>query len=153
MVRSYLMALTGDPSTVDDLSQEVFLRTIERIHLIQSPSDQPRFLRGVARRVALEFLRERRRGRRYIDATLDSLVADDAGVASLVQHAESLERLREMIEELPIVARRMLELRYHDDLSAHQIGLQLGIEPSAVRVTLLRIRERLRKRLTADGRQ
>jgi len=150
MVRAYLAALTGDAHAVDDLSQEVFLRALERLDEITARSDTPRYLRGVARRVALEHLRARRRSRRFIDATLDSLAADDECVAALTLHRESLHRLHALVEELPLISRRMLEMRYHDELSAQEIGARLGIDPGAVRVTLLRIRERLKRRLEAS---
>ena len=68
-------------------------------------------------------------------------------VAEAVQHSESIQRLRAAMEDLPILSRRMLEMRYHDDLNATEIGERLGIQASAVRVTLLRIRERLRSRI------
>lgn len=147
MVRTYLAALTGDQDAVDDLSQEVFLRALQRLHLLVIQDDPGRVLRGIARRVAHEFFRSRRRSRRYIDATLDLLAADDNCLAEAMQHREAIDLLRSAIEDLPIISRRMLELRYHDGRTAQHIAEQLGLRPVAVRVTLLRIRERLRRRL------
>jgi RNA polymerase sigma-70 factor (ECF subfamily) len=151
MVRSYVAVLAGDPDAVGDLSQEVFLRAIERLDLLASSPDPARTLRGIARRVALEFLRRRRRSRRYVDVTLGTLAGEDARVAEAVQHAESIHRLRLAMEDLPILSRRMLEMRYHDGLNASEIGERLGIQPGAVRITLLRIRERLRIRIESPA--
>ncbi len=151
MVRRYLVALTGCAEAVDDLSQEVFLRAIQRIEVVAESDDPERTLRGIARRVAHEFFRVRRRGRRYVDATLDVLAAEDECVAAAMHVRESVELLRAAIDELPIVARRLLELRYHDELGASEIGAEMGIQPTAVRVTLMRIRERLRRRLEAGA--
>lgn len=151
MVRAYLLALTGDPDAVDDLSQEVFLRALQRLHLLVNQDDPGRVLRGIARRVAHEFFRSQRRRRRYIDATLDLLATDDDCLAEAMQHREAFELLRAAIDDLPIIARRMLELRYHDGRTAQHIADQLGLQPVAVRVTLLRIRERLRRRLDAPA--
>src|SRR5258708_1646922 len=67
MVRAYLAALTGDVDAVDDLSQEVFLRAIQRLHLLGGHTEPGRVLRGIARWVAHEFFRGRRRSRRYIE--------------------------------------------------------------------------------------
>jgi RNA polymerase sigma-70 factor, ECF subfamily len=150
MVRAYLGAITGDPGAVDDLSQEVFLRAIRRIELLPLYATPGHMLRGIARRVAQEFFRvRRRRHRRYVDATLDRLAGDDQSVAEMMQHRESLALLRDAVNELPIVARRLLEMRYHDGLTAEEAGRELGIQPGAVRVTLLRLRERLRRRIDA----
>lgn len=150
MVRRYLAALTGDANAVDDLSQEVFLRAVERLQLVAASDDPARTLRGIARRVAHEFFRMQRRSGRYVEITLDLLATEDDCVAAALHERESIQALRTAIEDLPIVARRMLELRYHDELDAAAIGTELGIQPTAVRVTLLRIRERLRRRIESS---
>ena len=147
MIRAYLTVLTGNADAIDDLSQEVFLRAIERLDLLTADPEPARVLRGIARRVAFEFFRRRKRSRRYIDMTLDTLAAEDTGVAAGIAHAESIQRLRAAIEDLPIISRRMLEMRYHDGITAPEIGERLGLSATAVRVTLLRIRERLRTRI------
>jgi RNA polymerase sigma-70 factor (ECF subfamily) len=149
MVRAYLTALTGGSHMIDDLSQEVFLRAIQRIHILTASDDPGRMLRGIARRVAHEHFRRCRRSRRYVEVTLDLLATEDECVATALQDREALEYLREAVDDLPIVSRRMLELRYHEGFTAVEIGEELGLQPGAVRITLLRIRERLRRRMDA----
>ncbi len=147
MVRAYLNALTADRHAIDDLSQEVFMRAIQRLDLFEFNDDPARTLRAIARRVAHEHFRSRRREREHVDCTLDHLAAEDKNVAAAILQRESLAQLRAAVDDLPIISRRLLELRYHDGLSSKHIGEQLGLSDIAVRVTLLRIRERLLRRL------
>jgi RNA polymerase sigma-70 factor (ECF subfamily) len=150
MVRAYVATLSRDVHAVDDLAQEVFVRALERIDRLNDPTNPGPFLRGIARHVVQEHFRQRQRDPSYLDATIDAMADDGECVWRKLQERELSERLKEAIDKLPVVARRMLEMRYHDSRTAAEIAEAFGIRPGTVRVTLLRIRERLRKRLGSD---
>lgn len=145
MVRRYVSALSRDSASVDDLSQEVFVRAIERIDRLQRASDAGGFLRGIARHVVQEHFRARRRDRHYDDLTLAAIVVEDRSVAANGDDKEMSQLLTDAITKLPVVSRRILEMRYHDGLSASQIAMKLDVSHGAVRISLLRIRDRLRR--------
>lgn len=147
MVRRYVAALSRDSAAVDDLAQEVFLRAIARIDRIARASDIGGFLRGIARHVVQEHFRKRRRDGRYEELTAQAVVADGDSIADLCHDRAMMPLLAGAIESLPVVSRRMLEMRYHDGLNAGRIAAKLGISHAAVRISLMRIRERLRKAL------
>lgn len=151
MVRRYVGALSRSFDAVDDLTQEVFVRAIERLDRLTSADKAAAFLRGIARHVVQEHFRERHRQRQtsdYDQALVQSLVADECESVLAACHDRQLQRaLQRAVAELPLLSRRMLELRYHDGLNATEIGRSLGIEAAAVRVSLMRIRQRLAKRL------
>jgi RNA polymerase sigma-70 factor (ECF subfamily) len=146
MLRTYVAVLTGRLAAVDDVVQEVFLRALQRADRVVDPAGAGRFLRGIARIVVHECFRQARRSRAYVELTAESLAADDDCFEHLAAN-ERLERLGRALRSLPLIARRMIELRYHDGFSAAAVGEVLGIRPTAVRVTLLRIRERLRREI------
>ena len=150
MLRAYVAALTGRLASVDDIVQEVFVRALGRVDRVQDAGTVDRFLRGIARLVVHEHIRERRRSLAYVELTAECMAGDDAAFERIGE-GEVLLHLREALAGLPLVARRMVELRYHDGFSAAAIGAVLGIRPTAVRVTLLRIRERLRRDLRRAG--
>ena len=145
MVRAYVGALSHDTGAVDDLTQEVFLRAIERIDRLRSPDNPGPFLRGIARRVTQEHFRARRRSMSHMQLTAQAMVDQGASPQIICHEHQLLDQLQEAIAELPIISRRMLIMRYHDEMTAPQIGLELGISHGAVRVSLLRIRDRLKK--------
>lgn len=149
MVQRYVRALCWDPHAAADLSQEVFLRAIERSHRIYTPENPVSFLKGIARKVVLEHRRERQRGQRYDEVVVESLVDGSAEIAEVAAEREQRDRLHQAIEALPIVSRRLLEMRYHDNCDATTIAAAFEMTPVAVRVTLKRIRDRLRRQLQA----
>lgn len=149
MVHAYVAALSRDRDAVDDLAQEVFLRALSRIDRLHHPGDVGRFLRGIARHVVQEHFRSRRRSRRDVELTAAALIERGESPAELCHDRAMLEALGAAIEQLPLVSRRMLEMRYTESRDAADIGRALNITDTAVRVSLLRIRQRLRKRLTA----
>ena len=148
MVRAYVTTLSGNPSAVDDLSQEVFVRAIERADRVRDPANPGPFLRGIARHVVQEYFRQRKQWH-FAALAADSMV-DATEVSETVFEHEQLDALAIAISELPLVSRRMLEMRYAQGLNATQIGHELDIKPTAVRVTLLRIRERLKQQIKGD---
>jgi len=145
MVRRYVAALCQRADAVDDLTQEVFLRAIERVDRVRSAADAPRFLRGIARKIVQEHFRARRRDSRHVALTAEALVGDTRPPDARCADAAALDALRDAIADLPIVARRMLEMRYHDGRNATQIAATLDIDAAAVRMSLMRIRQRLRR--------
>lgn len=150
MVRAYVAALSRDPGAVDDLSQEVFVRAIERIDRLQSPDKAGAFLRGIARHVVQEHFRGKTRDNNFLDITIHALSDEGDSVWRAASDRETLIKLSMLIEELPVVARRMFEMRYHDGCSSNEIAQTFGISPGAVRITLMRTRDRLRQRLEDD---
>lgn len=151
MVRRYVAALSRSFDAVDDLAQEVFVRAIARLNRLASADKAAAFLRGIARLVVQEHFRESTRQRQTLDydrALVQTLVADERESVLAACHDQQLQcALQEAVAELPLLSRRMLEMRYHDGANATEIGQLLGIEAAAVRVSLMRIRQRLAKRL------
>ena len=73
---------------------------------------------------------------------------DPAEVVPLLERAGDV---RAAIERLPEQMRLVVVLRYFDDLSYAEIAELTGQTVSAVGVTLLRARDRLRRELAAEG--
>lgn len=146
-----MAVLTARFGDVDDIVQEVLVRAIERKDRIDVAPDVGRFLRGIARLVVHEHVRDRRRRSvRYVEFTADCIADDDAAF-DFAADEQLLFHLRTAMARLPLVARRLLELRYHDGFSAAASGEMMSIRPTAVRVTLPRIRERLRSEICRTG--
>ena len=147
MVRRYVGALCGDAASVDDLVQEVYVRALQRVPKVR-PRRLDRFLRGIARRVVQEYIRVRIRRRRDVALVMD-VWADEGGDAlGRLADEEQLNRLAQALAALPLVARRMIELRYLEGHSAEAVAEALAMTPGAVRVTCLRVRRRLLRTLS-----
>jgi RNA polymerase sigma-70 factor (ECF subfamily) len=128
---------------VDDAVQEALLR-VWRSRRTPRELERPlAWLRHIARNEALR-LRARERRRR------DGLVADDvlqelAGTGPADTALPERLELTELLATLPPADRRLVWLRYFEDLTQATVARRLGIPEGTVKVRLHRVRERLRR--------
>jgi len=141
-LRGYVAALSADLAAVDDLTQEVFVRALERLDRVDALEDFAAFLRGIARNVVREHSRRRaRRAARYEQFVEEAL----AGTEPPPGDPGLSQALRRCVDALPSRSRRLLDLRYVEERRAEDIGREMGMAAGAVRVVLLRIRDALLK--------
>jgi RNA polymerase sigma-70 factor, ECF subfamily len=70
---------------------------------------------------------------------------EDAGIVAMVERAE----LQEALECLSERDRKLIQLRYGEDLTQEAIARRLGIPDGTVKVRLHRVRHKLRKEMDA----
>jgi RNA polymerase sigma-70 factor (ECF subfamily) len=139
-LRAFVASLLLDTNDVDDVSQEVFLRALERLGKVNGVEALPAFLRGIARNVVRErrrkFAREENAFGRLVEARY-ATVSESQTEPSL-SDPETVAALRNCLTKLPDRSREMLNLRYDDELNSDQIGQQLNLNGAAVRAALRR---------------
>ncbi|MFO7565492.1 MAG: sigma-70 family RNA polymerase sigma factor [Enhygromyxa sp.] len=138
MVHGLLLARV-DPTTADDLTQDVFLLAWQRIDRLHEPRAWPAWLATIARHRAVDHLRAARRPGtlppELPSSSPDPLVRTEA------------ERLLALIRELPDALLEPLILRLVEGLSGPEIAERTGLSPGYVRVNLHRGMKLLRQRL------
>jgi RNA polymerase sigma-70 factor (ECF subfamily) len=104
-------------------------------------SFRKRAARDIARELLLSLLEQAGLG--------DSLALDTPGPADKVVAAEAVEILRRAVEQLPEDRRRVIMLRYQEQLSFEDIAQRMGRTPGAVRKLWVRAVASLRRELGA----
>ena len=140
-----LLAMVGSPEAAEELAQETFIRAYRYLDSFDTSKPILPWLRGIARRVAADYMGKRARDRvRLVDVEeIEELMAvfdTVPGDASWDDRLEALERCR---EKLTGEDRQIVDLHYHDDLSSATVGERLGLAGAAVRKRLSRIRQAL----------
>jgi RNA polymerase sigma-70 factor (ECF subfamily) len=162
-IHRYLVHLVGPGAAAEDLFQETWLRAVERIDQLHDPSRIGPWLYRIARNLALNHLRERRR-KTQVWAVSD-LIADDAGGLDEIggdrmgsdcnprQEAIIEERRRillELMSELDAETQSMLQLRYFENLKlaeiAEALDAPLGTVCTKIHRALAVIRAKMEKR-------
>ncbi|MEY2745899.1 MAG: hypothetical protein RL112_941 [Planctomycetota bacterium] len=142
-LRALARRLVADPSSADDVEQEVWRQALEA-----PPRDHanPRgWLAAVARNVARSLGRARaRRARRELAAARAEALPD---TSELVLEAELSRTLAGEVLELPEPYRTVLLLRYWRGMASEDIAAARGVPHETVRTQLRRGVERLRERL------
>ena len=144
-LRAYLLQFCPWPDSMDDVAQESYVYAYRHLAEYACGTDFFAWLRVLARHRARSCLRavsaRSRRERRYADALLAERVAERPETEAV---PDRLQALRACIQALPRHARALLEQRYALPADEFAAAEREGQASAALRVTLFRIRERLR---------
>lgn len=132
-----------DPSLVEDMVQETFLRSLRFLSTLERPERFGSWLHGIALRACSDWRKARARTEVSLGASMEP--------ASQVPPEDPAERhlvVKQAIGRLPEGLREAVTLFYYGRLSYQEISDALGITPAAVAARLTRARWLLRERLT-----
>ena len=147
-VRAYLATLGMPLDCVDDLAQEVYLAWF------RAPEQRPpevvpiRWLKGIARRMALNFFRSSKRNEDKRLAVVAELLATESLDVPMPADNSAEAALEHCLGEVSEKNRAVLRLRYEEDLPSNLVGERLGMTAEAVRILLMRLRAALRDCIT-----
>jgi RNA polymerase sigma-70 factor (ECF subfamily) len=155
-VRSYLSRLAPDPSTADDLAQDVFLEAFQALHRIDPQRDLRQYLLGIARNLARMAWRKHYTRREVAgEALFEALDARAAAqpTPSTAQSDRRLEDLQACLARLAPKAIQVFRLHYRDELRCDEVAERLQMTAGSIRSILTRGREALRTCIEAraDG--
>ncbi len=147
-VRAYLASIGVPLYCVDDLAQEVYLAWF-RASEQRPPEVVPvRWLKGIARRMALNFFRSSKRNEDKRLAVVAELLATESLDVPMPADESAEAALKHCLGEVSEKNRAVLRLRYEEDLPSNLVGERLGMTAEAVRILLMRLRAALRACIT-----
>jgi RNA polymerase sigma-70 factor, ECF subfamily len=123
------------PSDVDDLMQNVFVRALEQIGSLRDAHAFGGWLAAIARRSATDFHRQRK------------CVPIDRDVPGGLRPDREAFTILETLQKLPEAYRETLILRLVEGMTGPEIAARSGLTPESVRVNLCRGMRRLRELL------
>ncbi len=128
----------SNPSEAEDIAQDALLRAWRRRSTLRDSERRNQWLATIVRN---EAFRQHARVRPDPTSTLEfSQGAEDEAVLAAVELAD----LHAALEGLSDRDRRLLEMRYEEDLTQATIASRLGIPEGTVKVRLHRARQKLR---------
>jgi len=142
-VANFVHALVRDHGAARDVLQETALVIFRRFEEYDGERPFVAWALGIARFQVMGLQRDAARSLVVFDDELLEKFTDSwAELAPIV--SDRSVALESCIERLAGHARRLVQLRYFEDLNAEQIAQRLGGNGASMRVTLQRIREQLR---------
>ena len=151
-VRQWARRLVADDDDAEDVAQLVLVRLHERLDDFQGRSRFGTWLYRITRNVALD--RRRLEERRAALLAQDVSLTDTTVLPEVDDDATDAARIRRLIveqfAELSPRQRDVFEMVDVRNCSIADVARQLGIEPSTVRVLLLRARRTIRARMLAQ---
>lgn len=129
----------SNPSEAEDIAQDALLRAWRRRSTLREADRRNQWLATIVRN---EAFRQHARVRPDPTATIETYEgAEDAQVLATVEKADLHAALKRLTER----DRRLLEMRYDEDLTQSTIAERLGIPEGTVKVRLHRARDKLRQ--------
>jgi RNA polymerase sigma-70 factor, ECF subfamily len=142
-VRAYLRRYVLEADLADDLAQETFLAAYRSLPTRNPGAPVDLWLLSIARHRALKHLRDEARRMRPLQAALASWTA--ARVESTDPQEDDVSALKQCLAGLPRHSAGLISAYYTDRLTSAEIARKWGKKESAIRMTLLRLREALRQ--------
>jgi RNA polymerase sigma-70 factor (ECF subfamily) len=152
-VHALVLRFLNDPSMVDDLTQEVFLRVYRTAARYQPAAKFSTWLYRVTANLCFNVMRDRRKAQVWrLDGDDDESRRDLPDRRHTPPHermdaAELNERLAQAVSELPENQRIAIILNKYEDKGYQEIAEVLDLSTMAVKSLLSRARENLRASL------
>ena len=150
-------AVVRQRETAEELTQETFVRAWVALGTLRDPDKFAPWLRGIARRICLDWLQAKRRPMLNFsqlgeDWTPDrdrsgSQGASQDSPADPLERAEENCRLLEELDKLPEELRTALTLYYYGDHTYAHLAELLEVSPATINARLTKGRALLRRRL------
>ena len=151
----FLLRLVHDKTEAEDLFQQTWVHVAEKIRHFDPSRNFDAWLFTVARNLAIDHLRRVRPA--SLDqpvsedesqgTAVDRLVANDPAPLERVLANERATRLGTALDELPIVYREVMTLRFEEEMKIEEIAQVLSIPLSTVKSRLRRSLEQMRQSL------
>lgn len=140
------LAVTRDPTTSEDVAQQVFFDAWRGLGRLSAPTSFLPWLRALARNHARMAVRAASRFRARVvelDATDDVIDMSPDALTTLLDD-EARATLAEALDAVPDTAREVLVLYYREGQSVRQVAELLGVREATVKQRLTRARRVLR---------
>jgi RNA polymerase sigma-70 factor (ECF subfamily) len=157
LVKKTVYNITRDADHAADLTNDTFIRLIEKISVIRTLESckLAAYIVYTARSVAINFIKHLDVQKKHTyygkDMDLAERIPELANILDeRIIHQEEITELRNAILELPVQQKDVLYLKYILDLNDAEIAGILGIAPDSVRQYLTRARRNAKELLDKE---
>jgi RNA polymerase sigma-70 factor (ECF subfamily) len=145
-IRAYIAGMGVPRHDVDDVAQDVYVELYRFADRIPAEVTPKQWLKGIARNLCLNyFRRSSRRQRLQREALVEIFLRAEQEASSPLSEGPVRRALDGCYEKLPAESRRLLSLRYEQELPSQTIAERLKTTAEAVRVALFRVRSTLKQ--------
>jgi RNA polymerase sigma factor (sigma-70 family) len=140
------LSFVKDPARAEDFTHDIFLKLIIKLGTFKETARFSTWLYSITYNYCMDQLRSnKKRGEVYQDEELE--VPDDTDLDRVFEEDDiEARRLNRALDHLPHEDKSLLMMKYLDELSIREIADVFKITESAVKMRLLRTREKLRTR-------
>jgi RNA polymerase sigma factor (sigma-70 family) len=145
-----LLKMVNNKDDADDLTIEAFGKAFKRLHQYEPKFAFSTWLFKIASNNCIDFIRKRRMRTISIDQGYTSDDGDTIEISikdaimdpgELMQREERIRKMREIVDKLKPRYRKLVEMRYFDEMAYEEIAEQLDLPLGTVKAQLFRARD------------
>ncbi|MBO7490561.1 MAG: sigma-70 family RNA polymerase sigma factor [Bacteroidales bacterium] len=147
-----LLKMTNNPTEADDLTMEAFGKAFASLHLYTPTHAFSTWLFSIATNNCVDFIRKKRLQTVYLDDIRTSvgnevyeypIPSEADNPEESIIHQQRVQILREVVRQLKPRYRKLVEMRYFEEMSYEEIAEELDMPLGTVKVQLFRARDLL----------
>lgn len=147
-----LLKMTNNPTEADDLTMEAFGKAFASLHLYTPTHAFSTWLFSIATNNCVDFIRKKRLQTIYLDDIRTKsegevyeypIPSDGDNPEENIIHEQRVQILREVVRQLKPRYRKLVEMRYFEEMSYEEIAEELDMPLGTVKVQLFRARDLL----------
>ena len=145
-VYSYLMTLSGNPHTAEEITQEVFFKAMKTKHPCRGASGELTWLCAIAKNSFFDACRKQARFQ-----TAGEELSDQTDLIKALEDESTTLQIHRILHEMEEPYKEVFQLRIFGELSFQQIGRIFDKTESWARVTYHRARLKIKERMKEHG--
>ncbi|MBR4175975.1 MAG: sigma-70 family RNA polymerase sigma factor [Bacteroidales bacterium] len=147
-----LLKMTNNPTEADDLTMEAFGKAFASLHLYTPTHAFSTWLFSIATNNCVDFIRKKRLQTIYLDDIRTSaegevyeypIPSEGDNPEENIIHEQRVQILREVVRQLKPRYRKLVEMRYFEEMSYEEIAEKMKMPLGTVKVQLFRARDLL----------
>lgn len=147
-----LLKMTNNPTEADDLTMEAFGKAFASLHLYTPTHAFSTWLFSIATNNCVDFIRKKRLQTIYLDDIRTKsegevyeypIPSEGDNPEENIIHEQRVQILREVVRQLKPRYRKLVEMRYFEEMSYEEIAEKMKMPLGTVKVQLFRARDLL----------
>lgn len=137
------LSMTKDSEKAEDFTHDIFLKVFSKLDAFEERSSFSTWLYSIAYNYCSDQLRL---AKRFTYTSVEEGLNKDAPDFQEAQlHEETLQVVKQAMEMLSTSERKLLKLKYEDNMSIEEIAQLCNLKSSAVKMRLKRSREKIQQ--------
>jgi RNA polymerase sigma-70 factor (ECF subfamily) len=146
----FIVRLTGNTSTAEDLVSEVFLDVWRQADAFEAKCQVSTWLLAIARYKALSSLR--RRSEEQLDDKVAATIEDTSdNPETIVYHKDRSALVQKCLMQLSPAHREVIDLVYYHEKSVEEVAKIVGVPAATVKTRMFYARNKLQELLKQSG--
>lgn len=147
LVYGYCMKMLKDKQKAEDCTQETWMKVIRNAHQYKPTGTVKSWVMSICRNLIIDEFRSQKKWTDLDEAEWNSIEDTQENIESLFQSNEKNEQFKEAFEELPENQKIVLTMILVEELSQSEVAVKLNTSIGAVKASLFRAREALKKKV------